>query len=384
MDVERLFHHTEAFIRTHCYDKDGRKLPKRISYKRIEDLLKRNRLLVLMGLRGTGKTVLTLQITESLRQRHGDRVVYINTDFFPELEDAVFSFLEYHGFENIESVNKELYIFIDEVHQYEEWNNLLKRLHDGSPYIRVVATGSSALQILASPDLLRRAARVNLPPLYFTEYLAIRAFKEGEEAVSRKSTKELFVDYLLTGGFPFFTGDREVDYNRIVDVVSRVIWQDIGNLTQASPIFLRFLKYLAANVPGPISYVKISNMLGISRTTVERYINYIISAGLLKRVEPCSLGRPLKPYKYYFTSPSLVSALNYIIPPLDEKERGVLLETYVANLLNVTCYHNADFDWNGKTVEVGWKKRKGKADITVSVEGDGIKPWELERKILGL
>ncbi len=387
MDVEKLFHHTDAFIRIHCHT-EGRERPKRLFYNKLLRILLKNRFVILTGLRGVGKTVLTLQVAKELRKEHGDRIVYINTDFFPDLDDAVSTFLEYHGFKNIESVDQDLYILIDEVHQYQGWNTLLKRLYDGSDKLYILVTGSSALHILASPDVLRRAAKLRLPPLFFTEYLLIRAFKEGKKLdkavykVFGKTTQELFVDYLLTGGFPFFTGDREIDYDKIVEVVNRVVWQDLSNLTHVSPLFFRFLKYLARNVPGPLSYEKISKMLGISKTTVERYINYLTLAGLVKRVEPCSLGRPLKPYKYYFTSPSLVSALDYIVPPLDDRGKGVLLETYVSTLLDSTCYHNADFDWKGRKVEVGWKKRKKKDSLIVSVEGDGIRPWELEQKLL--
>jgi len=380
MDVERIFYHTDAMIRIHTRE-GGRPLPKRKAFYRVKELLKKNRLLMIHGLRGVGKTVLTLQLAESLRNEHGDRVVYINSDFIPDVRDAVMSFLSYHGFENIESVDLDLYILLDEVHQFEGWQRLLKTLHDGSKHIHVVATGSSAINLLSSPDLLRRAARIELPPLYFSEYRELLKFKEGK--VDR-STKELFVDYLLVGGFPFFTGDREVDYGRILDVVSRIVWQDLGQVyPRVTPLMNRLLRYLSANVPGPLSYQKVSNLLGISRATVERYLSLLVEADLVKRVEPCSLGRPLKPYKYYFATSSIVSALNYIVPPLKEKEKGVLLETYVANLLHPTCYENGDFLWKGKILEVGWKKRKRRKDeVVVSVEGEGIRPWEIEEVVL--
>ncbi len=391
MDVERLFLHRDRLLEIHLHE-NGRERPARALFHKLKSMLE-EKTVVLYGLRGVGKTVLMLQLVKYLlSEKSKEDVMYISADHFPDLEGAVHAFLEYHGFKYYESVDRPLYLFLDEVHYFPRWDLLLKRMHDASDMLHVFATGSSALRVLMSPDLYRRAKKVHVPPLFFHEYLVFRAFREGKksEQVKRvvdilgKTTTELFVDYLLVGGFPFFSKSRAETYERVRDVVDRVLWKDIGSMAHPNQYtFLSLLHYLSSNVPGPLSYDKISRMLGISKSTVEKYLTYMVAAGLLIRVEHCRRNRPLRPSKYYFASPSIVSALNMISPPLGEKERGVLLETYVAGLLRETCYQNTDFVWDKQRVEVGWGKKKKGEETVISVEEDGVRPWELEAEMLG-
>ncbi len=103
-------------------------------------------------------------------------------------------------------------------------------------------------------------------PLYLLldeVHMLLRAFKKktfrpGKDNVVRvfgRTTEELFVDYLLEGAL-----ERS---------------------------FLSLLHYLASNVPGPLSYEKISSMTGIPKFTAEKYLDCLTLEGLLLRVEHC-------------------------------------------------------------------------------------------------
>lgn len=64
------------------------------------------------------------------------------------------------------------YLFIDEVHKYPGWAQVLKNIYDDYLNLKVVFTGSSLLEILnARADLSRRAVVYEMQGFSFREYL---------------------------------------------------------------------------------------------------------------------------------------------------------------------------------------------------------------------
>jgi uncharacterized protein len=69
------------------------------------------------------------------------------------------------------------HICFDEIHKYAEWSMELKSIYDSFPELRIIASGSSALEIKkGSHDLSRRAIVFKMDGLSFREFLAL---KEG-------------------------------------------------------------------------------------------------------------------------------------------------------------------------------------------------------------
>ena len=70
------------------------------------------------------------------------------------------------------SVNGGKYLFLDEIHKYENWAQEIKNIYDDFPELNVVFTGSSMLQINNSKaDLSRRVAYYNMYGMSFREYI---------------------------------------------------------------------------------------------------------------------------------------------------------------------------------------------------------------------
>src|SRR5574344_2369487 len=167
-----------------------------------------NRMIGIIGARGVGKTTMILQyIKEHLDSK---KALYVSADdlYFSEnkLLDLAESFYKNNG----------EYLFIDEIHKYEDWSRELKNIYDSFPTLRIVFTGSSVLDILkGSSDLSRRAIIYKLQGLSFREYLKLFHNYETEvyslTQIVNNEVKltdiahplPLFNDYLVRGYYPF-------------------------------------------------------------------------------------------------------------------------------------------------------------------------------------
>jgi len=123
-----------------------------------------DRLIVIKGQRGVGKTTLLLQYIKN-EVNDLSKALYISLDdiYFASnnLSDLVEEFVQNGG----------EHLFIDEVHRYLAWSGEIKNIYDFHPDLRIVATGSSAIAIHeGEADLSRRASVYYLQTLSPCEY----------------------------------------------------------------------------------------------------------------------------------------------------------------------------------------------------------------------
>lgn len=67
------------------------------------------------------------------------------------------------------------YLFLDEIHKYRNWSQEIKNCYDYFPGLKIVVTGSSALNIYkGKADLSRRAILYKMQGLSFREFIALK------------------------------------------------------------------------------------------------------------------------------------------------------------------------------------------------------------------
>lgn len=275
------------------------------------------RTVVLTGTRRVGKTTIQYQMIDTLL-REGvspQKIVFISMDH-PMLKLSQFQeVLEcYH--ENIYA-NQDTYYFFDEIQYASDWDRWLKIIYDNQPDTKVVATGS------ASPALMKgsresgagRWSVIQVPTLSFYEYCELLELDRPDIPEKLKATDLLhktqiertqimmqlskvqnhFMRYLQVGGFPELAlADNDLMAQQIMreDVVDKVLKRDlpslynIRNATELERIFL----YLCNVSSEIISIDAITKELnGVSRTTVENYIQYLESANLIYQSWPVDM-----------------------------------------------------------------------------------------------
>ena len=286
------------------------------SMKRLNETNIR-RTVVLTGTRRVGKTTIQYQMIDALLKEgvSPQKIVFISMDH-PMLKLSQFQeVLEcYH--ENIYA-DQDVYYFFDEIQYASDWDRWLKIIYDNQPDTKVVATGS------ASPALMKgsresgagRWSVIQVPTLSFYEYCELLELDRPDIPENLKATDLLyktqiertqimmqlskvhnhFMRYLQVGGFPELAlADNDLMAQQITreDVVDKVLKRDlpslynIRNATELERIFL----YLCNVSSEIISIDAITKELnGVSRTTVENYIQYLESANLIYQSWPVDM-----------------------------------------------------------------------------------------------
>lgn len=331
------------------------------------------RTVVLTGTRRVGKTTIQYQMIEQLLQRgiSPQRIVFISMDH-PMLKLSEFSdILEcYH--ENI-CADQNVYYFFDEVQYAQDWDKWLKTIYDMQPDTKVVATGS------ASPALMKgnqesgagRWSVIQVPTMSFYEYCELTGIERPELPKNLKVTTLLrmtqqertrimlqlskvqnhFTRYLQVGGFPELAlADNDLMAQQIMreDVVDKVLKRDlpslynIRNATELERIFL----YLC-NVSSEIVSIEAiaKELSGVTRPTVENYIQYLESANLIYQSWPVDMAgkRVLKAKpKIYIADAAIRNAVlmddSLLTDPI---EMGKVVETAVYKHVAAFYYQNA-------------------------------------------
>lgn len=331
------------------------------------------RTVILTGTRRVGKTTIQYQIIQTLLEQGvaPQKIVFVSMDH-PMLKLSGFNdVLEcYH--ENIYP-EQDVYYFFDEVQYAQDWDKWLKTIYDMQPDTQVVATGS------ASPALMRgsresgagRWSVIQVPTMSFYEYCELLGIDRPQIPEKLKITPMLrmtqqqrtqimiqlskvqnhFNRYLQVGGFPELAlADNDLMAQQIMreDVVDKVLKRDlpslynIRNATELERIFL----YLCNVSSEIVSIEAIARELsGVSRPTVENYIQYLESANLIYQSWPVNMAgkKVLKASpKIYIADAAIRNAVLMDDGLLaDPVEMGKIVETAVYKHVAAFYYQQA-------------------------------------------
>lgn len=319
-------------------------------------------ILFLLGTRQVGKTTLTKLIAKN----SGFKNI-----FFFDLEDKeyreLFDDISVKRLENIfllegiDTKEKNLIIF-DEIQLLKDPSNMLKLLHDYFENIKVIATGSSSLQIKSkfSDSLAGRKRVYIVNPLDFDEFLLFKGedqllrlrdlfFKEDDKLslkylINAKSKRflEAFNEYLIFGGYPevVLLSSKRDKIKKIDSIASSYIQKDIRDLINIENIegYNNLIKYLSINIGSLINISNISNSISLSIPTVKRYINILKETFIIDELKPFFKNKNKeisKNGKIYFKD---LGVRNLQIKNFNDlsirTDSGELYENYVFNRLN--------------------------------------------------
>ena len=335
-----------------------------------------DRLIGIRGARGIGKTTLLLQ---RIKKHLGNstEVLYVSLDNLWFAEHSLLNLVDYF----VKRGGK--YLFLDEVHKYPQWSQVIKNIYDDFKDLKIVFTGSSLLEILnARADLSRRAIIYNMQGLSYREFLNITqktnfqeiAFNDilknhkeiSDEILSKIKPLQFFDDYLKHGYYPFFTeGVSKFSY-RLEEVVNLILEIELPALRNVEPAYIPKIKQLLQIVSESMPFIpnidKLSQRINIHRNTLLAYLHYLEESQLTKHLfkNVSGTNKLQKPNKIYLDNTNLAYTLAET-----NTDSGNMRETFFLN--QVSYNHTIEYPNIGDFLvdkkflfEVGGKSKTNK------------------------
>lgn len=335
--------------------------------------LKKNKVLVLLGARRTGKTVLI----QSIMRRIREKILLLNG------EDIItHDLLRERSVENYRQLLAGYdCLIIDEAQKIDEIGLKLKLIVDHINGIRVLVTGSSSFDIsnkLGEP-LTGRSQVFHLYPFSEAEY------QQTEGPVERSGRLEQRMVY---GNYPELLHiESHAEMGKYLHgLVNSYLLKDIltfEGIRNAS-VIIDLLRLIAFQIGKEVSVNELSRALGIHKATVVRYLDLLSKVFIIFPVRAFSRNlrkEVSKSQRWYFTDNGIRNTVINNLNPLNQRnDRGMVWENYaiservkyqgntgmlVSNFFWRT-YHKQEIDWieerEGRLYawEIKWDEKRTK------------------------
>lgn len=362
----------------------------------IKETILSERMSILVGQRGVGKTTLIIQYLLAFVQqnRFSPKILYIQADHYLLGQLSLYEIAE-----NFYQMGGE-FIAIDEIHKYLNWSQELKSIYDTFPKLKIIASGSSALEIhKGSHDLTRRAIVYNIAGLSLREWIFLQYNIElphydlatvlanhqeittALKIIIEKHTLKilpLFKEYLQIGFYPFYQELQdpikyamilEQNIHTTLEADLPAIYPELSNYSITK--IKQLLIFISQNVPFTPNWSNVKNAISVAdERTVKNYFKYLNDAELIFTVYKASkqLQRGLMPAKVYLQNPNLMKAISN-----NKDNSGTIREIFFCNMLakkhNLTAPEAGDFLVDDNlTFEIGGRK-KGQKQIKHATKG---------------
>lgn len=282
------------------------KIIKRDIFPKISGHLLKPEITLILGPRQSGKTTLLFQLKDFLekeKQIDPSQIRFFNLDLVEDLQYFQDQTALLQIIKRETSHNKKLYLFVDEAQRIKNAGLFFKGIYDAKLPLKLVLTGSSALEIKAKiyEPLTGRKRIFLLMPFSFSEYLLIRApyllslLKINPQKIAlpeHEQLKRAYTSYLISGGYPkaVLAESFQEEQENLIEIFNSYIEKDIISFLgyQDRISFANLLRLLAAQVGSLVNTNELSRTLGITRPTVERYLQALEATFIIVPFYPYS------------------------------------------------------------------------------------------------
>jgi len=303
--------------------------------KEVESKIKLPHVVVLTGLRRSGKSTLLRQL---IKKHYKDEdFYYINFE-----DERLFNFPA-NEFNRLYEVLIGLYgkkktFFLDEIQNVTNFETFVRRLYEEG--FKFFITGSSAtlLSKELGTKLTGRHVDIVVRPFSFLEFLELKEFKMTKgliyKAEIKAEIKKYFEEYLIKGGMPEYLiyGDSEI----LTRVYEDTILKDIAVRYKINNVAVlrQLYSYLINNFSNKFSYNSIKSVINIkSVNTVKKFISYLEETYFAKTINKFNYSykkQVINDKKFYVLDNGFIGVLSKKLT----KDYGWLLENLVFNCLN--------------------------------------------------
>lgn len=347
--------------------------------KSLQSWLESKKVLILLGARQVGKTTL---LKNFFRDR---KTAYINLD----VESDKQTFLRAASLDPVSAVkvfeNPEI-IILDEAQRLPEVSIVVKGWYDYGVRSKIILSGSSSLNLLdqSAESLTGRNIKLYLPPLLFSEIIATQPWYksvDGDTGLSffTNQIQSLLLPTMVYGSYP----EAVVTPNKqeyLINLTSDYLLKDVlySGLIKTPQLIRRLLSLLAYQAGSVASVNELSSSLGLSRVTVDRYLDLLEQTFIIFRLPAYSTNprkEITKSQKIFFWDTGLRNALiNEFNTHVNRPDIGTLWENWVTAEFAKSIF----LEGNVKKIFF-WQSRSGsEIDLIVKESTGTIQAYEMK------
>lgn len=293
-------------------------------YEKIKKHLDVKQVVVITGMRRVGKTTVLEKIMSEIKsvnkayfdlENLSDRGLFDQKNY-----DNIILDLERKGL----NIKMKIYLAIDEIQFLPNITSVIKYLYDHYD-IKFFVTGSSSyyLKNLFTQSLAGRKILFEMFPLDFGEFLTFKEVSHKTVGIFEGKFSEFeyerlrfyYEEFINFGGFPeVVLAKADLKKELLSDIISSYVNIDIKSLSdfRKDKEIYDLIKMLAHRAGTRLDYNKLSSLTGLSRHTVESYIDFFEKTYLISRVPVYTRNADreiVKARKIYFCDNGLMSIL---------------------------------------------------------------------------
>jgi uncharacterized protein len=282
-----------------------------------------NKVLVLLGARRVGKTMFLKNIA---MHDLSEPFLWINGEDLVARNQLAIRSVEYYR----RLIGDHKILIIDEAQKVPDSGLILKLMVDNLEGLKIIATGSSVF------DLSNKSGEP-LTGRKYTFYLYPFAQMELSKYENRIETIARLEERLIYGSYPELIGLKDfttrADY--LHEMVNAYLLKDILEFegVRSSDKLIRLLRLIAFQTGKEVSLEELGRQLGLSRNTVEKYLDLLSKVFVIYRISGFSRNlrsEISKSHRWYFYDNGIRNALINNFNTLSfRNDAGELWENYV-------------------------------------------------------
>lgn len=385
---------------------------KRDDFSLIKKQLKDEKITCLLGARRVGKTTLMYKTIDYLLKTGSkpEEIIYISLDspkirmklkenfneVFQQYSETILKI-------PLDQLKKTIYVFLDEIHKLDEWEDIIKYWQDLQLPIKFIVSGSSAIRIIkeSGESLLGRIKYITIYPLTFSEWTKEKTtynflnYEEIKKVYQQHllHKQELLIhldEYLIKGGYPEIHDEKHIEraYETLRQYKTLTLTRDILDLKDIKePRILEDLVDLLSDFMSErINYSTFASLLKIKVDTVKKYLSYLDECFLTFTTYVYSTNHIIstrKEKKLFFIDHGLRNAL--LLKEIDDLEKTKIIEnvvfTHIIQLKKYTLFPKMFYWLDQMKNEVDIILNLGKKIVPIEVKYSNTIP---NKKIKGL
>lgn len=302
---------------------------KRTLSQKIASQFFKGKAIILLGPRQVGKTTLIQDLLSK------EAYLFLNGD-----DPAIKDMLQGASTSKLQSIiGKHRIVFIDEAHRIADIGITLKLITDQFKNVQLLVSGSSALEI-------NNNTKESLTGRKFEYHLYPISWQELEENLGYVETANQLEERLVYGMYPDVINNRSNAYEVLKQLASSYLYKDVLSLAgiRKPEVLEKLLKALALQLGSEVSYNELSNLLGIDKLTVAKYIDILEKSFIIFQLNSFSSNQRNEiknNRKIYFYDNGIRNMIIHNLNPLElRNDTGALWENFlISERIKIQSYH---------------------------------------------